>query len=84
MSMHRRIMRWPDYSAVYTTGKPTSLQLSPGDSTMQNGRIGCTRAILAHVLGIYDSIDHPLWDGSGVYVFYDLNGTEVTSVSWLG
>ncbi len=39
---------------------------------------------VGYVLGIYDSIDHPLWDGSGVYVFYDLNGTEVTSVSWSG
>lgn len=36
------------------------------------------------VLGIWDYIDHPLWDGSGVHLYYDMNGTEVESVSWSG
>ena len=36
------------------------------------------------ILGLWDYIDHPLWDGSGVHIYYDDNGTEVESVSWSG
>lgn len=36
------------------------------------------------ILGLWDYIDHPLWDGSGVHIYYDIHGTEVESVSWSG
>lgn len=40
--------------------------------------------VIGYVLGVYDSIDDPLWDGSGVHYYYDVDGELVTTVEWTG
>lgn len=40
--------------------------------------------VAGYIIAIDDYIDHPLWDGSGVYYFLDKHGTEVTDVDWTG
>jgi hypothetical protein len=55
-----------------------------GDESFVIVNIHDNDEIMGYVLDIYHYIDHPLWDGSGVHVFYDAAGTEITSVEWTG
>jgi len=41
--------------------------------------------VIGYIFNIYDSIDHPLWDGSGVYHFLKASDLKVLdSTSWEG
>ena len=40
--------------------------------------------VVGYMFHIWDGIDHPLWDGSGVRVYVDENFERVTSVDWTG
>lgn len=40
--------------------------------------------VVGYVVSVWDYIDHPLWDGSGVTLYFDLDGALVTDVSWSG
>jgi hypothetical protein len=44
---------------------------------------GDGRAV-GYVIAIEHDIGHPLWDGSGVYVFYDTRRNVVTETRWTG
>lgn len=43
-----------------------------------------TGLLVGYVVEIVDSIDHPLWDGSGLNVWMDVDGTIVAEVPWAG
>lgn len=40
--------------------------------------------VVGYTVHIWDGIDHPLWDGSGVRHYYDANLAKVTSIDWTG
>jgi len=40
--------------------------------------------VIGYILSLWDSIDHPLWDGSGATIYYDRLGNEVWSEAWSG
>ncbi|MCJ8275637.1 MAG: hypothetical protein HRT44_09550 [Bdellovibrionales bacterium] len=40
--------------------------------------------VMGYVFGIHDSIDHPLWDGSGENFYYTFDYLFVDSVEWSG
>lgn len=40
--------------------------------------------VVGFVLGVYDDINHPLWDGSGVNHYVTKEGKVVISVDWAG
>jgi len=39
-------------------------------------------SVVGYVLNIDEYIDHPLWDGSGIHVYFDSWGTVIESVEW--
>jgi hypothetical protein len=52
-----------------------------GDEAYKIVRSGRT---VGYVIPIEHAIDHPLWDGSGVHVYYDTRRTIVVEVPWTG
>lgn len=40
--------------------------------------------VIGHIVTIWDWIDHPLWDGSGVTLWFDNSGKLVDQVDWQG
>jgi hypothetical protein len=40
--------------------------------------------IVGYIIAIHDDIDHPLWDGSGVTVYLDLDFSVIDEVTWEG
>ena len=41
--------------------------------------------VIGYILNIWDSIDHPFWDGSGVYRYIKASNLKVlTSSNWEG
>lgn len=40
--------------------------------------------VVGYVLSVWDYVDHPLFDGAGVYLYYDADASLVTDVEWTG
>ena len=40
--------------------------------------------VVGYILEIWDSVDHPLWDGSGTHYYFDVHGILVDTVDWTG
>lgn len=40
--------------------------------------------VVGYIIHMHDDIDHPLWDGSGVFYFLNSLGQEVGNFSWEG
>lgn len=40
--------------------------------------------VIGYILTIWDFIDHPLWDGSGMIEYYDRHGESVELIEWWG